>query len=317
VFTKTCQQCHTLFGTGGKVGPELTGSNRANLDYVLANVLDSSALIGKDYQATVIATEDGRVLTGLVRNENYVSLTLLTANEQIVLPKNEIAERELSTKSMMPDDLWAQLSEHEVRSLVTYLAHPTQTPVLATADTATLLFNGRDLTGWQGDTKLWSVENGELVGRTPGLDHNEWIKSDLLVGDFKLSVEVKLVDNKGNSGIQFRSEALSNGEVKGYQADIGAGWWGKLYEEHGRALLWKKSGEKHVKPGDWNTYEVEAVGSKIRTSINGQPCVELDDPDGAQRGILALQLHSGGATEVRYRNFRVEVLPKSEAAATK
>ena len=81
VFAKTCQQCHTLFGAGGKVGPDLTGSNRADLDYVLSNVLDPSALIGKDYLAHVVATTDGRVLTGIVRAEDKDAITLVTANE--------------------------------------------------------------------------------------------------------------------------------------------------------------------------------------------------------------------------------------------
>src|SRR5262249_46709170 len=158
--------------------------------------------------------------------------------------------------------------------------------------------NGTDLAGWDGTPSLWSVEGGEIVGRTSGLKENEFLKSDLVLGDFRLKCQVQLVGNRGNSGIQFRSEALPDGIVKGYQADIGVGWWGKLYEEHGRALLWPKSGEAHVKPG-WNTYEILAKGSRIRTWINGQPCVDLDDPAGARRGIIALQLHSGEATEVR------------------
>ncbi len=65
VFAKTCAQCHTLFGAGGKIGPELTGSNRANLEYLLSNVLDPSAVMAKEYQPSVIATADGRVLTGI------------------------------------------------------------------------------------------------------------------------------------------------------------------------------------------------------------------------------------------------------------
>ncbi len=133
VFAKTCQQCHTLFGTGGQVGPDLTGSNRADLDYVLANVLDSSALIGKDYIAHAIATNDGRVLTGIIRAEDNDAVTLVTANETVVLPKGEIAERHASEQSMMPDDLWKLLSEHEIRSLVAYLASPAQVALPAGA----------------------------------------------------------------------------------------------------------------------------------------------------------------------------------------
>ena len=176
IFAKTCQQCHTLFGTGGKVGPELTGSNRANLDYVLSNVLDSSVLVGKDYQTTIIATSDGRVLTGIVRGEDNDAVTLMTANETVIVPKGEIDERTLSPKSMMPDDLWKPLTDHEVRSLVAYLASPEQVPALLTAENAQNFFNGRDLTGWQGNDKLWRVEDGEIVGRTVGLARNEFLQ---------------------------------------------------------------------------------------------------------------------------------------------
>jgi putative heme-binding domain-containing protein len=129
VYAKVCQQCHTLFGTGGRVGPDLTGSNRADLDYLLSNVLDPSALIGRDYQAHVIATTDGRVLTGIIRAEDRDSITLVTANETIILPKNEVEERRTSEQSMMPEDLWKPLSEFEIRSLVSYLASPAQVPL--------------------------------------------------------------------------------------------------------------------------------------------------------------------------------------------
>jgi hypothetical protein len=127
-------------------------------------------------------------------------------------------------------------------------------------------------------------------------------------------LKVKLVANQGNSGIQFRSESLPDGEVKGAQADVGPGWWGKLYEENGRGLLWPRSGESHVRPGEWNTYEILAVGDQIRTSLNGKTCVQLDDPDGRRRGIFALQLHSGGPTEVRFREIRLELDPKRDPA---
>ncbi len=316
VYARTCQQCHTLFGTGGKVGPELTGSNRRDLDYVLANVLDPSALIGKDYQAHVLATRDGRVLTGIIRSEDKDAITLVTANETLVLPLGEVEERKRSDTSMMPDDLWGKLSEHETRSLVAYLASPGQVPMLATPENVAAFFNGRDLTGWDGKPELWSVENGEIIGRAPkGLGRNEFLRSDLAAADFKLTLEIKLVANQGNSGVQFRSEPLPEGEVKGYQADAGIGWWGKLYEEHGRALLWDKSGEAHVKPGEWNTYEITAVGPEIRTSINGHPCVTLADPKGSRRGIFAFQLHSGGPTEVRVRNLKLDLNPPRPSIA--
>lgn len=315
IFVKTCQQCHTLFGTGAKVGPELTGSNRANLDYILSNIIDPSAQIGKDYQVQVIVTKEGRTLNGIVKSEDQNSLTLATANETVVLPKSEIDERVTSDKSMMPDDILKPLGEREIRSLIAYLASPGQVPLAVTGGSPPKLFNGQDLSGWTGRPNLWSVEMGEVVGRTPGLQRNEFLVNELLLDDFRLELEVKLVKDEGNSGIQFRSQSLPDAEVKGYQADVGPGWWGKLYEEHGRGLLWDQSGEPHVKKGEWNRYEIVAVGSRIRTWINGQPCVDLEDPTGARAGIVALQLHSGGPTEVRYRNLKVTPLSSTPKVA--
>jgi putative membrane-bound dehydrogenase-like protein len=319
VFAKTCQQCHTLFGVGAKIGPDLTGSNRADLEYLLSNVLDPSAVMAREYQPHLIATTDGRVITGLVLKDDpgAPALTVATANETITLPRSDIDDMKLTDKSMMPDDLLKPLSDDDIRALVAYLASPQQMPMLATADNVPSFWNGADLTGWDGDPELWSVEKGddpgapgEIVGKTAGLKHNAFLRSHLLVEDFKLTLKVKLTPNSANSGIQFRSEPLPGGEMRGPQADIGAGWWGKLYEENGRGLLWDKSGETHVKPGEWNDYEIIAVGSRVRTFINGQPCVDLDDPAIARRGVIALQIHSGGPTEVRFRNLAVELNPE-------
>jgi putative membrane-bound dehydrogenase-like protein len=308
VFTKTCGQCHTLYGVGAKIGPDLTGSNRGDVDYLLSNVVDPSAIMAKEYQPTIIITVDGRVVTGIVTKEDDKSLTIQTATEVEVLPLDEIDERELSEASMMPDDQLRQFSEHETLSLFAYLMGKSQVPMLATKDNAATLFNDRDLTGWNGDAELWAVEEGEIVGRSPGIAHNSFLVSDLQAENFKLSFDVKLVENRGNSGVQFRSQPLDGyHEIQGYQADIGAGWWGKLYEEHGRELMWDKSGEEHVKPGEWNHYEIEADGSHIQTWINGELCVDLFDPNTRRRGIFALQLHSGEPTEVRFRNFKLEV----------
>ncbi len=271
-------------------------------------MVDPSAVIGKAYQVQVLALTDGRIVNGIITNEDDNNVTVVTADATTVIPKNEIDERALSEKSMMPDDLLSQLGEREVRSLVAYLASPAQVPAAATPETAAVLFNGNDLTGWTGDASLWSVENGEIVGRTEGLEHNAFLVSDIAPADFRLTLEMKLTPNEANSGVQIRSKPLPDGEMLGYQADAGAGWWGKLYEESGRALLWDKPGEQHVKPNDWNQYEIVVVGSRVQTSINGQPCVDLDDPLGARRGVIGLQVHSGGKTEVRFRNLKLELL---------
>jgi hypothetical protein len=144
------------------------------------------------------------------------------------------------------------------------------------------------------------------------LKHNEFLKSKASFEDFRLVVKIKLTPNKENSGIQFHSEPFGQYEMKGLQADAGAGWWGKLYEENGRALLWDKSGESCVKADDWNTYEIVAVGNKVRTAINGIRCVDVDDPKISHRGILGLQMHAGGPMEVRFKDFQLELNPKFE-----
>ncbi len=72
-----------------------------------------------------------------------------------------------------------------------------------------------------------------------------------------------------------------------------------------------------MKPNDWNTYEIVAIGSKVMTALNGKPCVDLDDPKGAKAGIFALQLHSGGPMEVRFKEFKLELNPKAELVTVK
>jgi putative membrane-bound dehydrogenase-like protein len=316
VFAKTCQQCHTLFGVGGKVGPELTGSNRANQEYALSNIVDPSSAIGKDFQAQVIITTEGRTLTGIVRDEEPSSLKLVTANETIIVPKNEIDERVVSPKSMMPEDLLKPLSEREIRSLFAYLASPVQTPLLATEENCKQLFNGQDLTGWIGTPEIWSVENGEIVGRSPGPAQHDFLVSEMIAADFILSLDVLLINNQDNSGIQFRNSGKIP-HMQGYQAAIGKALWGKLYEEGGRGLLWPTSGEQHVKPGAWNHHEIEARGSRIRTWLNGHLCVDLDDPAGARTGSIALQLHSTTPTEVRFKNLELQLSERKPPAESK
>ena len=311
VFARTCAQCHILFGAGREVGPDLTGSNRGDLEYILQNMVDPNAVIPNDYRGSTLETKDERIITGIIGEQDDKSVTIVTANETLTIPRDEIDLINSSEISMMPEELLANLAEQEVRDLIYYLTRPGQAPLIAAADTIDLFFNGVDLANWDATPGLWSVENGVLVGRTStGLKENDWIKSQMEFTDFRLVCSVKLTPNTENSGVQFRSRVLPDGEVEGYQADIGAGWWGKLYEEHGRAILWNKSGEEHVQTGDWNTYEIVAVGDQILTAINGKPCVNLTDPLGAHRGIIAFQLHSGGPMEVRYKDFKLELNPK-------
>jgi putative heme-binding domain-containing protein len=321
LFAKTCNQCHTLFDPGGKVGPELTGANRSDLDYVLQNILDPSAVVGKDYQATTIRLKSERVVSGIIRMETKDVVTLLTENDTLTIPVSDIDARKTAEISMMPEGLLAALNDEQTRDLVAYLQSPTQVAFPAGfVQGEVVIFNGKDLTDWEGDAAVWSVADGEIVGKGPQ-KKNQFLYHKTPVADFRLTLEVKLVPDGQNSGIQFRTEKLADGHAKGYQADVGKGWWGKLYHEHGRALLWDKPGDQHVKADDWNSYEILAVGNRIRTAVNGNLCVDLEDakadPVKDMKGLIAFQVHSGGAMEVRFRNVKVEHNPRFELKTLK
>jgi putative heme-binding domain-containing protein len=129
VFSKTCAACHRLFNEGAKIGPELTGSQRANVQYVLENVIDPSAIVAKEFQMTMVELKNGRVISGIIKDENDQAVTIQTQNEAITLPKKEIDSRNQSSVSMMPEGLLDKLSNEEVRDLVGYLASPAQVPL--------------------------------------------------------------------------------------------------------------------------------------------------------------------------------------------
>ena len=129
LFAKNCASCHTLFGEGQKVGPDITGSNRGNLDYILENVLDPSAVLGKDYRMSILVCADGRIVSGLVQKETDSALTVRTINDSVVIAKADIDERKLSDQSLMPERLLDALKPDEVRDLVAYLGSPTQVPL--------------------------------------------------------------------------------------------------------------------------------------------------------------------------------------------
>ncbi|MBM3976012.1 MAG: DUF1080 domain-containing protein, partial [Planctomycetes bacterium] len=308
LFARTCQQCHTLFGTGGTLAPDLSGANRKDLEYLLSNMIDPSAVVGQDYQATVLELRDGRILAGIVKPSSPEAVTLQNEAGTTLVAREDIAVQRPSTVSTMPDGLLDSLSSEEIRDLVGYLQGDAQAPRRMLAFQSAEFFDGLTLRNWVGDRSVWVVEDSAIVGRTAGLAKNSFLVSEWELRDFRLELDVLLVDDRGNSGIQFRSAALGDGEVRGYQADIGPGWWGKLYEEHGRGLLIDLPLPAGFKPNDWNRYRIEAVGSRIRTWINDVRCVDFEDPTGSRQGVIALQVHSGEATEVRFRPVLLEIL---------
>ncbi len=171
------------------------------------------------------------------------------------------------------------------------------------------LFNGKDLTGWvtPADKSLFTVEDGVIVGRTKGdLKKNEFLATEKSYRNFVLKAKVKY--RNGNSGIQIRSKRADDGVVSGPQADIADGYWGLLYEERGRGILERypeKKAAKLVKKDDWNDFVITFQGKQLTIELNGVVVIARKDPEFADEGIIALQVHVGPAMEVRFKDLEI------------
>jgi putative membrane-bound dehydrogenase-like protein len=131
LYTAACAICHRLYGEGGEVGPDLTGTGRANLDYLLENIVDPSAAVSADFRMTVMNLKDGRVLNGFITTKTDRTVTLRTMTESLTLERSEITAQQEMPQSLMPEGLLSALTETQVRDLFAYLMHPNQVPLSA------------------------------------------------------------------------------------------------------------------------------------------------------------------------------------------
>jgi putative heme-binding domain-containing protein len=131
LFNKTCAVCHRLYGEGKSIGPDLTGSGRANLDYLLENIVDPSAIVPADYRVSNIELKDDRSLTGIVVARNERTIELQMQNERLTIDRSEIREMQQGTLSLMPEGLLQTLTDDEIRDLIAYLRSPQQVPLPA------------------------------------------------------------------------------------------------------------------------------------------------------------------------------------------
>jgi hypothetical protein len=188
------------------------------------------------------------------------------------------------------------------------------------AGDAKSLFDGKTLKGWEGDLKVWSVQEGAITaGRIDQrAQRNEFLASTRSYTNFVLRLQFKIEGTEGfvNSGVQIRSERIPNHhEMAGYQADIGEGWYGALYDESRRNTILAKPDpetvKKAVKPGQWNQYEIRATGNRVTLKINGVQTVDYTekDPKVVPHGKLAVQIHGDGKTRVQFKDLSIEELP--------
>jgi hypothetical protein len=209
------------------------------------------------------------------------------------------------------------------------------------------LFNGDNLSGWEGNPALWSVKDGAITGKT-GTDaenkisHNTFLVwTNGTVEDFELRFSYKITES-GNSGVQYRSKVLDKGKfgpiVGGYQADFEGKktYSGILYEERMRGILAQrgqktvikeengktkvevvgsvgdsKEIQSKIKPEDWNDYVVIAKGNHLQHFINGMQTIDVVDQEetkAARSGIIALQIHAGPPMTVQFKNVRIKTL---------
>ncbi len=129
LFKSVCANCHTLFDDGAKIAPNLTGSNRADLDYLLENITNPSAVLGKDYELHVFALNDGQAAAGLVRAETASAFTVQTLVAEVTVAKKDIKSHEQPGISMMPAGLLAALTNEQARDLIAYLMSPVPVPM--------------------------------------------------------------------------------------------------------------------------------------------------------------------------------------------
>lgn len=184
------------------------------------------------------------------------------------------------------------------------------------------LFDGKSFRGWEGDTnQTWRIQDGAFVGGSlkENVPHNEFLASTRPYTNFILRLKFKLAGTEGfvNAGIQIHSQRIKEPahEMTGYQADMGDGWWGSLYDESRRNKVLAKADpavtDKLVKRGDWNEYEIRAEGKRIQLFINGTRTVDYTEPDATipLSGYIAVQVHGGGKAEASYKDIQIMELP--------
>ena len=177
------------------------------------------------------------------------------------------------------------------------------------------LSNGRNLDEWIVDTTgVWEVRDGTITGTTSGLSYNDFLRTKKHYSNFVLRLKFRLKDGIGNSGIQFRSKPVPGShEVEGYQADIGQQYWGCLYDESRRKRVLACPTPAQLTSLDktgWNTYVITARGNRITLELNGVKTVDYEEKDSgiAPSGFLALQVHSGPAIQVEFKDLEIQVL---------
>lgn len=196
------------------------------------------------------------------------------------------------------------------------LAGCTEQPTAVEPQAAIKLFDGKTFDGWEGNLDVFRIEDGAIVGGSldEPVERNEFLCTKNEYGDFELTLKVKALGEGANAGIQIRTKRIpDHHEVSGYQADVGAGWWGKLYDESRRNKVLAshdKDESELVKTDDWNDYKIRCQGNRIQLWLNGVQTVDYqeEDADIATSGVIAVQIHGGPPSEAWYKDIEIREL---------
>jgi putative heme-binding domain-containing protein len=307
VFGRNCMECHTLFGVGNQVGPNLDKSKRDDLTFLLTSIVNPSAEIAKGYEPWVVTTASGQVLSGLIKDHDADPVMVQTAGKLVPVPKADIEDKKLSSVSIMPNDLLKDLSEHEVRSLIAYLTGKGQVRLLATTDnTTTQFFTGHDLTGWQGATGAWRVVRGdfggEVIAPKPHAGKPALLTSDMvLADDFHLTLRV-------------RSAAAGGAVLIGGEVGNGPPRAPVRVELLGGSRLAVRTSTGGVTWGDplagdsWGKLEIVVTGNRIEVLLGGKHVATVEDADLPARRLIALEGPASAEGELRFANLDLRLL---------
>ena len=311
LFAQTCAACHTLFGTGGKIGPELPGSFE-DLEYLLTNILDPNAIIGKDYQQTFVKTKDGQIVAGIVAEDTDRAIALKTLGGGVVtVQRADVASTEVSPLSMMPEGLLTPLHEDDVRDLFLYLRQRAQIPMLVTEVNANDFFNGSDLHNWIADTgkthaESWRAENGEITGHgNPSAPVA--LTSEMVAGDCKLSAEIRIHGENAATEIVLCGERDASG-FHGITLSFGGPSALALVDYRAATDALVKPGSRALGDDAWHALEITRKNGRLTVSVDGKVEFDVEDPRHRRRVSPAFHLLGEGA-ELRVKALKIEALP--------
>ncbi|MCH2209358.1 MAG: DUF1080 domain-containing protein [Lentisphaerales bacterium] len=343
-----CASCHRFAGEGSGIGPDLTGSaNRYSIRDMMENIIEPSKVLSDQYSSTVFKMKDGSEVIGRKGTQEDGIQHLMTNPYSAdytadIKVANIISQKEWHI-SPMPPGLINSLNKDELSDLIAYIfsAGNEEHKYFAAAKPSSLegaqsLFNGKDLSGWDGDPSRWKVENGVIVGSTFGekLKKNTFlIWKDGDVGDFELQYECK-VEGQNNSGMMYRAEMLDSKiwRLKGNQVDCHpkAEYCGMLYSEAtGRGIVAQRGTKVVVDAGTgkpkvvgkteaatpvdiskWNTYKIVAKGNRLLHYVNGRLAIDLTDNHKEMRlkGLIGMQIHAGKPMKAFFKNIQLKKL---------